>query len=128
MLKYTTIFLILIVLATSCTDKKTSQKDDQLASATFDSILDNYYEDGLKLNPISATTSGDMRYNDQFPDFLSESYRDSLKSYYERYQDAAEDIDDSALSETEQLSKEILLWECELNLETLTFDNMTIRN
>jgi uncharacterized protein (DUF885 family) len=122
MLKNTSLLLILTVLATSCTDKKTSQKDDQAVSATFDSILDNYYEDGLKLNPISATTSGDMRYNDQFPDFLSESYRDSLKSYYERYQDAAEDIDDSALSETEHLSKEILLWECELNLETLTFD------
>lgn len=122
MLKNTSLLLILTVLATSCTDKKTSQKDNQAVSATFDSILDNYYEDGLKLNPISATTSGDMRYNDQFPDFLSESYRDSLKSYYERYQDAAEDIDDSALSETEHLSKEILLWECELNLETLTFD------
>ncbi|HEA31107.1 MAG TPA: DUF885 domain-containing protein [Leeuwenhoekiella sp.] len=122
MLKNTLLLLLFISAFISCTDKKTSQKDDLAVSVKFDSILDNYYEDGLKLNPINATTSGDMRYNDQFPNFLSESYRDSLKSYYERYQDAAEAIDDAALSDTEQLSKEILLWECELNLETLTFD------
>ena len=34
-------------------------------SNNFNSLLENYYEDGLKLNPLSATAAGDNRYNDQ---------------------------------------------------------------
>ncbi|MGB3774511.1 MAG: DUF885 domain-containing protein, partial [Leeuwenhoekiella sp.] len=122
MTKNSLLFTLLVILFISCnTDNK--PKTDMIAtSASFDSILDAYYEDGLKLNPINATTSGDMRYNDEFPNFLSQTYRDSLRSYYEHYQETANAMDDSKLSETELLSKKILLWECELNLETLTFD------
>ncbi|WP_031425194.1 DUF885 domain-containing protein [Flavimarina sp. Hel_I_48] len=122
MIKKSLLVVTLIASCISCNTKSTDTTDTRAVSVKFDSILENYYEDGLKLNPINATTSGDMRFNDQFPNFLSENYRDSLKSYYERYQDAAQDIDKSALSATEQLSQKILLWECELNLETLTFD------
>ena len=36
-----------------------------MPNEAFDTLLDNYYEDGLKLNPVSATYAGDNRYNDQ---------------------------------------------------------------
>ncbi len=91
-------------------------------SAEFDSLLSNYYEDGLRLNPIAATTSGDMRYNDRFPNFLSPAFEDSLRNYYSTYKEKVQAFDDAQLSESEQMSKEILLWECNMNLETLEFD------
>lgn len=116
--------LLLGLVLTSCQDKEANQQEDLAvaASAKLDTVLHNYYEDGLRLNPISATTSGDMRYNDRFPDFLSDAYEDSLRHYYTTYRDAVQAIDDANLSETERLSKAILLWETEINLEGLEFE------
>ncbi|WP_037325539.1 DUF885 domain-containing protein [Salinimicrobium terrae] len=115
--------LLSLVLA-SCQDKETNQQEDLAlaASAKLDTVLHNYYEDGLRLNPISATTSGDMRYNDRFPNFLSDEYEDSLRTYYTTYREQVQAIDDANLSETERLSKEILLWETGINLEGLEFE------
>jgi len=116
--------LILSILLIGCNNEntKTSEKNEQAqVSAQFDSILNNYYEDGLKLNPISATTSGDMRYNDQFPNMLSSEYEDSLRNYYTKYQERASSISDEDLSETEKMSKEVLLWECDMNLASMEF-------
>lgn len=119
-------FIILLFLAVALTGCKNDQNNSETsqpenAGAQLDTILHNYYEDGLKLNPISATTAGDMRYNDQFPNFLSDEYRDSLKSYYQSYQQKVNAIDTSGLSASEKMSANILKWECNINLETLQF-------
>ena len=115
--------LIVSLLLVGCKDENQTSKEGSTPSAgiQLDSILHNYYEDGLKLNPISATTSGDMRYNDQFPNFLSEAYEDSLRNYYTTYRDRVQALDDTGLSETERMSKNILLWEANINLESLEF-------
>ena len=107
-----------------CEDNKEVEETDPglLANAKLDTVLHNYYEDGLRLNPISATTSGDMRYNDKFPNFLSDAYEDSLRNYYTTYREQVMAIDDANLSESEKMSKDILLWETEINLEGLEFD------
>lgn len=124
MIKNVFLLLCLSLVFTSCKDENNEpdREDEKMAASTrFDSILTNYYEDGLRLNPISATTSGDMRYNDKFPDFLSESYRDSLRNYYTTYRNQAMEIDDELLSESEKMSKDILLWETNINLEGMEF-------
>ncbi|MAM19749.1 MAG: DUF885 domain-containing protein [Christiangramia sp.] len=113
----------LVALFTACkNDEKRPQTDaNEETAELLNGILHNYYEDGLKLNPVSATTAGDMRYNDQFPNTLTDSYRDSLRAYYTRYKDQVRKIDDADLTETQKMSKNILLWECDMNLETLQF-------
>lgn len=125
MLKKILFPLCLVLSITACKNEKESanlaEEQRLAASAKFDSILEDYYEDGLRLNPISATTSGDMRYNDQFPDMLSDSYRDSLRNYYTTYRDRVQEIDDANLSESEKMSKDILLWETNINLEGMEF-------
>ncbi|MGM1054872.1 MAG: DUF885 domain-containing protein [Bacteroidota bacterium] len=126
MLKNIILSFCLILAFTACNDgnERADEEDERkAASVRFDSLLDNYYEDGLRLDPVSATTSGDMRYNDQFPDLLSPAYEDSLRNYYTSYKLAALKIDDDGLSESEKMSKDILLWECNINLETMNFDN-----
>ena len=92
-------------------------------NADLDQLLNDYYEEGLKLSPITATFSGDARYNDSFPNFLSDEFLSELKNYYTHYKEEASKYNDSALSETEKMSKDILLWECNINLEALTFKN-----
>lgn len=90
-------------------------------SADFNAMLENYYEEGLKLNPINATFSGDPRYNNSFPNFLSDAYVEELRNYYITFQEKASKFDDAQFSEAEKMSKEVLLWECEINLENLKF-------
>ena len=120
----TTFCLALVLFA--CKDEvkqeNITESNDEI-SANFNSVLENYYEDGLKLNPLTATATGDNRYNDQFPNTLSKVYTDSLKSYYTSYKEKLAEFKDSELSETEQMSKAILKWECDMNLETLEFRN-----
>ena len=91
----------------------------------FVSLLAHYYEDGLKLNPLSATFQGDNRYNDTLPNFLSDTYKKELKNYYTFYLEKSKKFESAKLSESEQMSNAILKWECEINLEGLAFENYT---
>lgn len=118
--------LLSVILFVSCKNeskKKEDSKTDNNVSANFNKMLDNYYEEGLKQNPLNATFSGDTRYNDSFPNFLSDEYVSELKSYFTNYKEQVSKFEDEDLSETEKMSKDILLWECNINLETLSFKN-----
>ncbi|WP_424001748.1 DUF885 domain-containing protein [Maribacter sp. IgM3_T14_3] len=91
----------------------------------FITLLAHYYEDGLKLNPLNATFQGNNSYNDTLPNFLSDDYNKELKNYYTSYLKKAEKFDNAQLSESELMSKAILKWECEVNLEGLAFEQYT---
>ncbi len=88
-------------------------------------VFDAYYEDGLKLNPLGATFEGDRRYNDTLPNFLSTSFEKQIKDYYTNYKSKLSNYQDADLSENEKMTKAILNWECDINLEGLTFGNYT---
>ncbi len=120
--------LLAVVLFSACKNdskEKENTKTENTVSADFNKMLDNYYQEGLKLNPLNATFSGDTRYNDSFPNFLSDEYVFELKNYYTNYKEEVSKFKDEDLSETEKMSKDIILWECNINLETLTFKNDT---
>ena len=128
MFKNSTLILMVLLAFSACkneTKEKETSKNDNTVSSNFNKVLDNYYEDGLKLGPLNATFSGDTRYNDSFPNFLSDEYVSEMKTYYTNYKTEASKFKDEDLSDTEKMSKDILLWECNINLETLTFKNST---
>jgi len=116
-----TFIIVLIFLGCKEHSGETGTADSSDSKNSFNVLLDTYYEDGLKLNPIAATTAGDQRYNDQFPNFLSEAYKEALKNHYQSYKEQVSTFKDSELSESEKMSKSILLWECNINLEGLEF-------
>lgn len=87
----------------------------------FGEMLDNYYEDGLRLNPLNATMAGDNRYNDQFPDALSPEYKIQAKAHFASYKAALANYPDSELSDSEKMSKAVLQWDCDVNLELLSY-------
>ena len=84
-------------------------------------MLNNYYEEGLALNPIQATMTGDNRYNDYFFNPLADENIQKFKTYYIRYRQELIGFDDASLSENEKMTKAILLWECDMNLKGYTF-------
>ncbi|MFT5102776.1 MAG: hypothetical protein ACI86C_000421 [Candidatus Latescibacterota bacterium] len=122
-------FMSLAILACKDKDKKDQAQviKEKTAktqpSVAFNDLLTNYYEDGLRLNPINATMAGDNRYNDLFPNSLDPAQIEKAKAHYTAYQIELTKYDANNLSESEKMSKSILEWECDLNLETLTFKN-----
>jgi uncharacterized protein (DUF885 family) len=112
--------MALIAMASCKNEPKNEETPSK--SAEFATVLDNYYEDGLKLNPLQATMAGDHRYDDSFPNMLSDVYKGESKAYYEGYKEKLSLFPDESLTESEQMSKAILLWECNINLDEFNFN------
>ena len=109
----------LIVLFTmSC---KQDKSDKQESAIDFNQLLKDYNEEGYLLNPMNATRAGDGRFNDKFPNTLSEAYKAKKEAYYSKYKDTLAKIDDSQFTDTEKMSKAVLEWDCDINLEEMRF-------
>jgi len=87
----------------------------------FNDLLEQYYEDGLQLNPLNATFAGDNRYNDQFPNVLSDQYKARMTNYYKNNLRRLSTIKNEELNAEEQLSKAVLEWDARVNLEGMQF-------
>ena len=85
-------------------------------------VFENYYQESLKLYPLQATSQGDLRYNDFLPNDLSDEFRKKEKEFYTFYKSQLNNFPDHTLNENDLLSKKVLLWECELSLKRLTFN------
>ena len=107
------ILLITTVLISGCTTTT--------PTAQLKELMQTYHEETLKMNPIGATYQGDTRYNDYLPNYLSEDIMRKRKTFYKDILQELNSIADSSLSEEDQLSKEILKWECETNLMGMEF-------
>ena len=91
-------------------------------SLAIDQVFENYYQESLKLYPLNATSQGDKRYNDFLPNNLTDEFRNEEKIFYSNYINKLNEFDNSNLNEEDILSKKVLLWECNSNLERLTFN------
>jgi uncharacterized protein (DUF885 family) len=95
------------------------------AKKELSTLVANYYEEQLKLNPISATANGDNRYNDQLSIDFSDSHRAKVKALLEQTQKNLEDIHREKLDDNDQITYDMLKRDIELGLEGLTYqDNL----
>ena len=115
------IHLLIIVVAAlfaSCTPKpETTVKE----FSTLDSLFKSYYQDYLRLNPLQATSLGDTRYNDQMPNTITQGYRNQVRDFYTRYKAQLQFFDRATLGQNDQMSYDILVHQCDLNLEGLLY-------
>jgi uncharacterized protein (DUF885 family) len=86
-------------------------------------LFADYYEERLKLYPLEATLAGDHRYDNLLPNPITDTYRAALRQFYGRYLEGVTQLARrrTLLSHEEQLSCDILRWECETNLKQLQF-------
>ena len=111
------ILFISIISFLSCQkEKNTAQKNPQL-----DKIISEYYEDQLKLSPISATFNGDNRYNDLLNIDFIDSHRALVKSILEKYKKSIQEIDRKSLNTNDQLTYDLIERDVKLGLEGLSF-------
>lgn len=111
------ILFISIISFLSCQkEKNAAQKNPQL-----DKIISDYYEDQLKLSPISATFNGDNRYNDLLNIDFTDSHRALVESILEKYQKSLQEIDRKSLTTNDQLTYDLIERDVKLGLEGLSF-------
>lgn len=116
---YRILLPLLIATMIGCNSKKSEQTTT--ASKDFATVLDDYYEQRLKLFPVEATQQGDNRYNDQLPNDISQAFLDQTKSFYTSTLGKINSFDREKLSDEDKISYDILTRELALQLEQYPF-------
>ena len=116
---FSSLTIIIITMMSCKTSMKNNMSEKNLIS--FDSLLQNYYNEEMELYPLEATSAGDYRFNDKLPNNLTQAYRDDLRTFYSKYQQLLRLYDRNKLDTTDRDSYDILNWECDIHLEGLQF-------
>lgn len=100
-----------------------SAADAAEMSEKFATLLDEYYEATLQLNPLQATFEGDNRFNEKFVNDLDPAVVETIEAQLRKYKTALAGFDDADLNSSERVSKAVLNWELDINLAGLAFDD-----
>ena len=99
--------------------KNTVTTIDSSLNKNLDAVFNNYWDEQSKLFPLEATFHGDNRYNDQFPNDQTQSFRDTLKKFYQSYLDSVKSFDRNKLNDENKTSYDIFTYEMNSELEGL---------
>lgn len=115
------IIIGLIALTMFACDSKKKDATSTESNKELATILDNYYEENLKLNPLSATDQGDKRYNDLLPNDITQDFIAKTKASNEKYLANIGKIDPKSLSEEDKTAYDIFKREVEISIEGTKF-------
>src|SRR4051812_5114424 len=90
-------------------------------AARLGALYAEYWEENLKLNPMTATFAGDPRYNDQLPNFFSKAFEDRSHAFVQKYLDRARAIGTGGLTGQDRLSYDVFTLARESELESFAF-------
>jgi uncharacterized protein (DUF885 family) len=96
------------------------------AAAELGRMYDEFWEENLKLNPLSATYAGDPRYNGELPNTLSPEYEAQKRAFHRRYLERARAIGSAQLAGQDRLSYDIFTLNRESALEELDYPQRLI--
>lgn len=105
-------------------EKKSSENEEKSSTSAADSLhrlLSKFHETRLKFDPLQATFAGDNRYNDTLPNNLTNAYREAFSLFLKEYKKKLSGFDKEKLSEEDRISYDILMWECDINLEGMEY-------
>ena len=95
--------------------------DTPSRAAQLNTLYAEYWEENLKLNPLSATFAGDPRYNAELPNFLTPEYEAQDRAFEQKYLDRARAIGTEGLTGQDRLSYDIFTLNRESALEDFAF-------
>ena len=107
--------ILVFILIVSCSNMNENKNME------FNQVLEDYFQESLYLYKIDGTFQGDSRYNDTLPNFLSDEFVNKEKLFYNKYLKKINSFENSILNEEDLLSKNVLKWECEMNLDRMKF-------
>ncbi|HEY6483375.1 MAG TPA: DUF885 domain-containing protein [Steroidobacteraceae bacterium] len=74
----------------------------------FARLLEDYWQDYLRLNPLAALSEGDTRYESEFDDSLEEGWRQQMLAMLDHFQQASAAYAPAALSANDRTSLAML--------------------
>ncbi|MDO9451691.1 MAG: DUF885 family protein [Stagnimonas sp.] len=80
-------------------------------------LFADYWDEGLKLNPLRATFVGDNRYNDQLPNTLTAEFRAQSLAFDQKWRARIAAVDTAALGEQDRLSVQMFLADRDEDIE-----------
>jgi uncharacterized protein (DUF885 family) len=84
---------------------------------TLHALFDDFFERGLELNPMRATSIGDYRFNDKFANSIGPEHREASRKMDEEFLARLLEIDREQLSRQDQLSFDMFRLNREQSLE-----------
>lgn len=86
----------------------TNELFGQESNQRFDTVVNRYFEESAKLNPISATAIGDHRFDTEIND-ISAKGREQIARFYREILSELESLTESSLSLDEQIDRALLV-------------------
>lgn len=121
--------VLLFFIITACSQggsKNASTTADASVNKNIETLFNNYWEEHLKLFPFEATFYGDNRYNDRFPNDQTQSFRDTLKTFYQSYLDSIKTFDPSKLTDENKTNYDIFVYEMNTQLDGLKLNTWMV--
>jgi uncharacterized protein (DUF885 family) len=104
---------------TAC--NQTASTSAKVSDAGLNKIFKEYYQERLALNPLEATSNGDNRYDDKLYADFTDSYREKLAAFYNKYKQAIGKIDRSTLNTKEQIDYDCFVYDINQSLASFKF-------
>lgn len=112
------ITLILIMQCFAFTFLIAQKKDEP--NKDLAALINNYWEEYLKSNPVRATYYGDNRYNDLLYIDFTDSKRENTRQFNRKYLAAIEKFNRNSLNEKDKIDYDVLRHTLESALEVLS--------
>lgn len=110
--------IMFFFLLSSCTDP--SQSKD--VTKDFRSIVDEYFESYLELDPLFATSIGDHRFDDKLTISISKEQREKQLLLVQRFLSIVKKISSKNLTEEDFLTYEMFIQDLQNNEKLLKVD------
>ncbi len=122
MLLMTSVLIVFAINNTNAQGVQVKGGDQQLAA-----LVDSFYEQNARLDPLRATFTGDNRYNDLLHIEFTDSFRNGTRKIHTDLLATLNKFNRESLSQDDQINYDVLKWELETNLERLSLnDNVFI--
>ncbi len=87
----------------------------------LDLLFENYFEERFKFFPLEATSQGDNRFNDLLPLDITDSYRNQLLIFYQKYSNELDNFAEKDLNEDQKVFYNTLRFSINSEIESLNF-------
>ena len=113
---FTLLFSAAVLLFSACNN---GANNSTAANADLAKLFSAYWEENLQLYPFQATAIGDNRYNDQFPNNQTDSFRKKEMAFIDKYLAELQKINANSLNASDKESYDLLAYELNINKEGL---------
>ena len=117
------ILAALMASSSALAEANTVEEDRRQASEALHLLLEAYFEDRLRHEPMLATAIGDHRYDDRYPVTIDPVVRQAELGRQREYLRAASEIDTELLSTQDRVSLLIFRWDRRVAVEGFSFSS-----